>query len=318
MNKKHLLTIATILVMLILLLAACNISDPLNLSRGSSSSNSGTMGLSEDQTFEDWVEMASDVVVAEFVTQRRFGYDATEFEFIVHERIFGDAADTIFVYTWDRETGGPENEPQFTAGTQYLLLLQTTIGVFSTMHDDGFRFWSDLMLDLDDPSSGTMYNEPLNLHSTGLNFNSSRLTRESIISYVSALPHNPIIPQRLFIRSDDLEDIITGSPSVLIVEVNEPLRMAGEGFPSGLRVPTDIYYTTVVEVLKGDDWQVGDVARIVFIGGTVFPGERHIVSVTADDPRTPHNSYFHILSSRHSLHPIDQLDDIIDIISPIR
>ena len=312
MNKKYILTIAMISVMLALLLTACNTSNPLFGLRGSWSSGSGSFGLSGHRTFEDWVGLASDVVVAEFVTQRRFGYDASEFEFIVHERIFGDAADTIFVYTWDRETDWQRNEPQFTVGAHYLLLLETTLGVFSAMHDDGFRFLSDLMLDLNDPSGGTMHNEPLASHASGINFNSRNLTRERIISYVSTLPRDPI-PQRLFIRSDNLEDIITDSPHVLIIEINEPWRLASEGFVSSLTLPNDIYNATVVEVLKGD-WQVGGLVEVVVFADTVSPGETHIVSITPSSPVATSNSGFHRLSSRHSQHSWDQLNEIRQIL----
>jgi len=308
MKKKYILSIAMISVMLALLFSACNASNPLSGLRGPSSSGSGSLGLSGHDTFEFWAGRAADVVVAEFVTQRRFKYAGTEFEFIVHERIFGDAADTIFVYTWDEETGGPENDPQFAVGAQYLLLLETIAGVFSTIHDDGFMFLGDLVLDLNNPSVGTMYNQPLSLHSTGLNFNSRNLTKERIISYVSTLPRDPI-PQRLFIKSDILEDIITGSPHVLIVEIGEPYRLTSIRSGAGIRLPTDIYNATVVEVLKGD-WQVGGLVEVVVFADTVFPGETHIVSIAPSNPTNAAPSGLQRLSSRNSLHSMSQLDEI--------
>ena len=318
MNIRRILLTIIILVISALLLAACGgVSDThseINVS--TSSGFSGAMGLSKYLTFEDAAMMATDIVVAEFVAQRPFTQSATEFEFIVHERIFGNAADRIFVYTFNifgfsvMGTGYSfmDSERQFTTGTQYLLLLNKTVDIYANFHEDGFVLFTDLMLDLNDPSRSTMYNEPLTLHSTGMNFDSRSLTSEEIISYVYALTRNNT-PARDHIRSENLADIIKGSPYVLIVDITQPRRLAHEGMQTGSR-STDIYYTTVVEVLKGDK-QVGDLVRVIFFADTVFPGERHIVSIT---PRNPDAPYFYGFTSRNSLHTTDQLDEIISII----
>ena len=309
MNRKCLLIISSIALMIVLLFTAYNSSMYIIGPRGvtATSGGSGIMGLSGHRTFEDIIEMATDVVVAEFVAQRPFGQFVTEFEFIVHDRIFGNAADTIFVYTDDIEGEFSSNDLQFTTGTQYLLALIKLADVYNSMHDDGFVFITDIMLDLNNPSRSTMHNEPLSLHSR-MNFNSRSLTSEGIVSYVRTLPRNPV-PTNVFITSGNLEDIINGSPYVLIIEINEPRRLAGGGLHSDIR-STDIYFTTVVEVLKGDI-QVGDLIEIVFFAGTVFPGETHIVSTAP----VSQNSNFQRFTSRQSLHPMTQLGEIIEILT---
>jgi len=282
------------------------------------SSGAGAIGLTMMYlTFEDAAHSATDIVIAEFVTQRPFGQTATEFEFIVHERISGDAAEIIFVYAFndaDFSVAGighsfADGERRFKEGESYLLLLEKIGDVYASFHHNGFFFITDLILDLSNPSKSTMYGEPLTAHSSGINFNIRNLTREDIISYVGGLAQNNI-PIRSFIASENLEDIIEGSPYVLVVEITEPRRMASQGFGSDLR-STDIYYVTVVESLKGDI-QIGDVIRVIFFADTVFLGEKHIVSIV---PRVQHDPYFHGFTSRNSLHSIDQLDEIITIIS---
>jgi len=328
MIKKHISSIIAISAIVVIFLAAYGISNlqpqagaayiSSNTQTGTSVSttSSGGWAISNSLiylTFEEAAQMSTDVVVAEFVGQRPFGQSQTEFEFIVHERIFGNAADRIFVYTHDntRNTvmiaghSSMDSDRQFTTDTQYLLLLYKIADVYANTHEDGFVFLTDLILDLNDPSISTMYNEPLTLHSTGMNFNSRSLTSEEVVSYVSNLTRNNT-PARDFIRSDSLEDIIEGSPCVLIVEISEPWRMARYGV-MGLN---DIYYTTVVEVLKGDK-QIGDLVRVFFFADTVFPGERHIVSIEQLIEGDP---FFYVFTSRNSLHSTAQLDEIIALI----
>jgi len=270
-------------------------------------------GMGSRWTFESAVEIATDIVVAEFVECRPFGQTATEYEFIVHDRIYGNAADTIFVYVVYHEMHRSFSEPafHFDAGTQYLLTLVKLVNVYSSFHEDGFTFASDLILNLDDPSGSTMYGQPLSAHSE-MNFDSIGLTRDHVISYVRSLPRDPFLTiGSVLIKSDDLRDIITGSPNVVVIEITEPHSLASHGYGSEF-TQTDIYYITVVEVLKGD-MQIGDIIPVIFFADTVFTGETHIVSITPSDPTSP-NPYFHDFTSRHSLHCMTQRDEIIRII----
>jgi len=320
MDRKCLLAVGIISLTLVLLFTAYNSSMHIISPRGrgvaAASGNMGTMdmdmgfsmGMGVRWTLESAIEVATDVVVAEFVTSRPL-QGATEYEFIVHDRVFGNAADTIFVYLVYAESGRRIASPefQFTTGTQYLLALRKLADVYSRFHQDGFIFTTGLILDINDPSRSTINNEPLSSHSR-MNFNSRSITSREIISYVHTLPHIPFAADgRVFIASDNLEDIINGSPYVVIVQIGRPHRIATEG------MRTDIYHTTVVDVLKGD-MQVGDLLRVVYFAGTVSPGETHIISITPSSPTNP-NPHFHRFTSRHSLHSPDQLDEIISIIT---
>ena len=315
MNKKYTSIIVIVSIMVILLLAACN----TQFGFGDITTSSGgmrVMGSVRYLTFEDAAQAATDVVVAEFVAQRPFGESLTEFEFIVHERIFGNAADRIFVYTFSstnsaiRVVGGSfmDDDRQFTTNTQYLLLLEKLANVYANTHEDGFLFLTNLVLDLDDPSGSTMHNESLSRHSSGMNFNSRSLTKDMITSYVRALTQDNT-PVRDYIRSDKLVDIIEGSPYILVVEIAEPRSLSSEGLSTDW-METDIYYVTVVEVLEGD-MQIGDLLQVIFFANTVFTGERHIVAITPSDPNT---RYFYRFTSRNSLFRMDQLGEILEIL----
>ncbi|MCL2362966.1 MAG: copper amine oxidase N-terminal domain-containing protein, partial [Defluviitaleaceae bacterium] len=203
---------------------------------------------------------------------------------------------------------------QFTTDTQYLLVLLKIGNVYSRIYDYGLGFITDLIVDLDDPSRSRMYGEPLSMHSQ-LTFNGS-LSRERILSHVRSLPRDPFpFPARMFITSEYLADIINGSPYVLVIEIYEPESLCGWG-PEAI-VSTDIYYVTVVEVLKGN-MQVGDVLRVIFYAGTVSTGETHIVSIWPTSVTNP-NPFFHEFTSRNSLRCMEQRDEIMAIIrGPIR
>jgi len=308
MIRERILRISIIPLIIVLLLTAY--SSGMHIM-----THSVRAGMLSPDPFYNAMAVSTDIVVAEFVAQRPFGEYRTEFEFIVHDRIFGNTADTIFVYSSNIPVtiGGVSSDAvQFATGTRYLLPLIKIMDIYSDVHDDGFVFTTNLILDLDNPSRSTIRHEPLSLHSR-MNFNRRGLTSGRIISYVRTLPRTPFTTRnRVFITSDCLDDIITGSPYVLIVEVNNPSRLAGIA-PSGERMPDDIYYTTVVEVLKGD-MQVGDSLRIIFFADTVFPGETHIVSIAPSIPNST-NPHFLRFTSRHSLHSPDQLDEIISIIT---
>jgi len=151
-----------------------------------------------------------------------------------------------------------------------------------------------------------MYNEPLSIHATGVDFNNSKLTRAQLISYVQEkTANNP--PGRTHIRSTDIVDIIIGSPYVVVVEVTELVRLS-----SGTNdwFDTDIYHSTIIHSLKGE-MQIGTDLEIIFNANTVKTGELHIVAIEWSFE----GSAFHILTSKNSLFSIYQLDEIMQVIA---
>jgi len=271
-------------------------------------------------TFEEALLRSTDVVIAQYVGHRPFGETLTEFQFTVLDRILGYAADTIFVYTSNRHVSISDDpgrvsyynrgELSFTHGTNYLLPLEKLRGSHGKTHDDGFLFIHNLVINLEDPTESTMYGESLSLHVSGvapaeMNFTNNNVMRSDIISFVRDFTANNTLA-RIPIRSEDIEDIIHGSPHVLVVEVNEPFRLVAQQATRDW-VETDIYNVTVLQTLKGD-FNAGNSLLMIFLAYTVQPGERHIIAIEPVDTRGLYQ-----FTSRNSLFHMNQLTEIMQI-----
>jgi len=281
----------------------------------------------------------TDVVIVEYVGHRPFGENLLEFEFIVLDRILGDAADRIFVYEervearvmgYERSVEFIPGDFSFTHGTEYLLPLRKINSPYSKLHEDGFTFMFNIAINLDEPASSMMYSEPLYLHAEGLEF-SRNVSEQEIVSYISELTIDDP-PRRTFIRSEKMEDILYESPYVFVVEIGEPVRLSHEMSNRNWRMPNDLYNVTIVQVLKGyidveyvetraaaariaaqeqDATAIGAGFVVTFFADTVFPGERHIV---AGVPIEDGSAWFDF-TSRNSLFGMDQLDEIVAILA---
>ncbi|MCL2408100.1 MAG: hypothetical protein FWC96_00585 [Oscillospiraceae bacterium] len=263
-------------------------------------------------TFEQvLLHVSTDIVIANYVGSRPFGETVTEFEFTVLDRILGYAADTIFVYASNvnesvmGDTEGLRYNPStltFNSGTDYLLVLRKLGGAYMKTHPDGYVFSRNLIINLDNLDLSTMYNESLSLHTTEINFNSRSLDREQLLAFIAEKTANNT-PGRGHIRSKNIVDIVTGSPYILIVEINEFIARAATDFMHNATC-----FVTVVEVLEGDI-DVGP-ETMVFFADTVQPGERHIVAAERLD-----GGSFLVFTSRNSLFRLDQRDEILAILS---
>jgi len=312
-----------ILMMLVLLIAltlsACTAYDPI--------SEQTEYALSEQPrfeatyhylTFEEALsEFATDVVIVQYVDHRPFGDNLLEFEFIVLERVLGYAADRIFVYvdpTIEADVFGSDmavvyrpGDLTFTHGTTYMLALIGIDSPYANTRENGFTFIRNIVINLDDTASSMMYSEPLALHSESLDFDGSDVVQE-IISYAIELTYdNP--PAMEVIRSQAVEDITNESPYVLVVEINEPLRLSNEQESTDW-MATDIYFVTVVEALKGDI-NVGYEFVMIFNADTVLPGERHIIAIE----ELEEGIGWYRLTSRNSLFQMSQFDEITSVLS---
>jgi len=271
--------------------------------------------LVEYSTFERALLLATDVVSAKYVTHRNFGRTLIEFEFRVVDRIFGNAADKIFVYAErsyasmmgsEELTIYNESDIKFNTKTTYLLpITRINSGALGKTHEDGYLFIRNLVIDLDNPTLSTMYNESLSMHSSELDFNSSDLKANQIVTFITERTKNNALA-REHIRSDKLKDIINGSPYVWIVEINDPIRLSGKDSDWA---ETDVYNCTVIYTLKGDVEEKLDY-WITFLADTVTTGEQHIVAVE----RVETGSNMFRITSKNSLFRMDQLDEIMKII----
>ena len=197
----------------------------------------------------------------------------------------------------------------FEPGVEYLLPLINTDNPYAKTRENSFVLIRNIVIDLDEPAYSIMYSESLSAHSEEISFGEDT-SQQEIISHMDDLTRdNP--PAEEFIRSEEMEDVISGSPYILVVEVNEPFRLSDEQSTTDW-MRTDIYYTTILQVLKGDRavYDVSEELMVIFFADTVLPGEQHIVAV--ETPRE--GSTFYRFTSRNSLFHMDQLDEILAIL----
>ena len=260
-------------------------------------------------------EFTTDVVTVQHISSQPFGETLAEHEFIVLERILGNAPDRIFVYT-PRPLESPYMPPitsnhigftfAFNPETEYLLPLIRIGNPYAKTHEDGYTMVNYIVIDLDNPSNSVELGRPLSSISYDLmeiDFEANPSMKQ-IIQFISELTEgNP--SGREYIRSDRLEDIIKDSPYVFVVEINRPLRLAHEQATRDWG-ETDLFYATVVQVLKGDI-EVGANIIVSFFAYTVQRGEQHIVAV---EPLGEGSTWYRF-TSRNSLFGLEQLEEII-------
>ena len=309
-----------IVILAILLLSACNAQDIDNYMSEVAADDEYYLPVGGffsffHMTFEEAILDATDVVKVQYVGSRPHGRTVTEFEFIVLDRVVGNAADRIFVYA-SRGHGSildaeanisfSMDDLSFSLGTTYLLPLIEVWQPHTTAHEDGYLFIRNIIINLDDPAQSTMFSQSLFHDAVGLDFSSTTLSSNQVVSYVADITkNNP--PSTSYIRSHNIEEIIKGSPYVLIVEINEPFSLNRDR-PSDW-MQTDIYYFTVVRSLKGDIGYIYEF--MVFFADTVRPGEQHIVAVRS----LGEGSLSYEFTSRNSLFNMSQLDEIMEILN---
>jgi len=300
--KKY-ITILTIL--LALLLSACS---GYNNEQEFENSTPASAGM---ESFEEIIsEFATDIVVVQFVEERPFGNRLMEYEFIVIERIRGNAPDRILIYA---EIVPPDFQPpipnlEFNTDTEYLLPLIKINSAYANTHPEGFAFLERIVIDLNNPENSTGYDVSAFQHLIDVNTTSTEnFTVQSMVSHFRNIPDQSSTSFEV-IRSENIKDIINGSPFVLVVEIKEMRR------PTTINdwMSTDFFYCTIIDILKGDESirDVGDNFRILFFADTVQIGERHIVAVVPVDV----GSFSHSFTSPHSLFSMAQLDEIVAIL----
>jgi hypothetical protein len=332
---KKILRIITVVLLAILLIACTPDNNPVGVSdtpeymtEHYEGNNNGELDseLSEEiisTAFYDYLEFelvvkafTTDVVIARYINHEYLD-ESIIFEFAVSERVFGNAGDRIFIFAnqgMETQVDGEDLELDFrpgylsfSEGVDYLLPLIRIDDAYSHIQEDGFVFIRDIVIDLDNPMNSVMYSTPLYLHTEQLKLNEDT-PREDIITHVYELVKDIEITGRT-IRSNATENIINGSPYVLIIEIGEPIRLADEQINTDWGA-TDLYYVTVTESLKGNI-NAGDELVILFHADTVFYGEQHIVATM---PMSP-GSDWHEFTSRYSLFRIEQIDEIMLILN---
>ena len=322
----------------IFLLVACNSSNPKQSRHDSEVSTQITFfeenadyrastqeaewehGSFDYLTFEEALkERATDIVIAKYVGSRDFGENWRKFEFIVLERILGDATDRIFVYAQrnlhahvyrdEYEINYIPSDLEFFYGVDYLLPLTNINSPYANVYDDvdEFVFIHNAVIDLDEPSNSIMYNEPLDYHIEMIHIDENIYIVE-IVSFVEGIAEQIEDKDHwelIFIRSTEMKEIIKASPYIFIVEISEPFRLSHEQVVTDWGL-TDLYYVTIVYSLKGEV-NSGRNVIITFVADTVSIGERHIIAV---QPIAEGATHWFDFTSRYSLFSMEQLNEI--------
>jgi len=303
-----------------LVLTACTSSEIANESENIECNCGEQGGTMFHHSFEEVLALSTDVVIAQLVERRPFGGGMAEVEFFVSERIFGNASERIFVYLDNADISGwggsyRSYEAEFETGVGYLLLLSINRTIVSNFHDDGYFLVGGIpIVNLDNPMKSTMYNQSIVKHSTDLDFSDPNLSRDQIVSFAQEMtrsntPASERESHRIFIRSDDIEDIINESPEVLVVEINRLISSGGN-----CAMSSDIYTVTIVESLKGE-LEVGDKFELIFFMDMVSPGEHHIVAIRQGIIHPGRGRWSNRFTSRHGLFSLDQQQEIENIIA---
>ena len=274
--------------------------------------------LYEYKTFEELVlDGATDVVIAQYVRSQPFGDGYTEFEFKVSERLLGDATDRIFVYmyTGSAHVHGASRHIHYTPGDlvfehgiDYLLPLGRMFTLHPTNPRDGdiFIFLRQTVINLDYPEESNMFSEALDYHVEGMDFTED-VDSGLIIGFVESLTEmvdTSRIWRQIIIDSSDVYEIITYSPYVLVIKLDE-LFSSG----TSIWVSTDIFHITVIEELKGTGLHhqyqqyVTLPLGVANVGDVLIIGAQRIGDTTTE--------WFDLTtSSNYAIFNIEQLDEI--------
>jgi len=259
----------------------------------------------------------TDIVLAQFVAQRPMGRYNSQLKFTVSERILGDAADTIFVYISHHFGAEIGYGAFFKYGVNYLLPLARINWVLSNFHEDGYHMVpGHIAINLDDPTQSIMYGESIMLHTTEFDFDRRDISTETISSFMKEIASESSLQDRLpfIIRSNDIQDVVNGSPVIIVVEISEHIRSLYNCIGGN-----DWTIVTVVNSMKGQV-NVGYTFNLFFPVDSVIVGERYIVALHPSDFPSSHpitgpglyNSYR--LTSRNSVFSMEYQQRIGEIL----
>lgn len=253
-------------------------------------------------TFEEICDFATDVVIATFEGHRPYSvddYSVTEYTFNVKDRILGNSADVIKVYTQSSsdDMDGFLYPISIYPKYEYILILENE----TTVYDNTviYSFILNTAINLTDPNDSMAYGQCINKFST---FDFVNSTREDTIDYISELvkDNTPSIPLE---ESPTLDTVINNSENIVSVKVNKCDLTSTDVFHD-----IGYYYCTVTEVFKGD-LIVGREIRIILDNKDLKDTDEIIVAFNKG------SNTFYSLSTKNSAFPITHRSVIIDAIS---
>lgn len=230
-------------------------------------------------TFEELLkDYTHEIVVAEFNSLVGEEDGNLKYKFKVKETIFGeDLGNTLYVFSrlanvsvtdTDISYNG-NNSSMYKKGEEYILLISRYRSVYNKEDDVLSILESNAYLPLNDLKKSTVYNEPLTKHSQ---LTENDLNPESLIAYIKNIKKDDtnFYWGCNYIKSDALDDIVTGSDYVVELEIGE------EVYKDASPV-TDAFNCTVTKVYKGDIDVGKEFEYLIFLQNTVKTGKKYIV-----------------------------------------
>lgn len=258
-------------------------------------------------TFEELLSLSTDVVIATYQDSiSKEGY--LEQRFIINERLLGeDKGEEIRIYNPAYQTSVVDTELSYNytdikyqKGTKYLLVLERIVSVYK---DDTYLLLGNIYVPYEKVENSTIYGETLQNHSN-LKLNSDIFDIKYLKNYIIENTKNNTVLfyGNDYIRSDKLEDIISGSSYLVKVKIGDP------SFTQASDRKT--YECEIIQTLKGN--LPNKIINITFLNNTVIIGSEYIVAV--EESGNSGYKYFRI-SSKNSVFEISKTDEITALLN---
>ncbi len=262
------------------------------------------------RTFEEHLETATDVMVAEFVGyEYEDHYVDLNFKPVKVLKGQTQAAEIHVMETPD--DASPVTTPDgvvytafihnYVAGHKYLLVMERRVSVYYEY--DRYCIKGDIFIPLDDDIGCYMYQQPLQLESAELGTQGAQAAEsamQTVSQVIETSAENTVAYYgQLPVDSNSLKEASEATEYIFRVRVDEL-------YSEGLLYPTQMYWCTILESLKGalteeelERWENRVVIK--FRKGEVEPGEEYLLLLS----RVTETSRMFIYSSTEaSVHPI--------------
>lgn len=210
----------------------------------------------------DVINSSTNIVLGTYIGIEE-GFGQNEFLFSVNDTLRGESDEEIYIEIQDL------SENLFKGGHQYYLFLTKHISVYHSHEHYVINCWYSY----DDPQVSEL---------------------KQMIALSSVIPTPIGLP---FTASENLIDILSVSPTILVVEV-------GKTMLRGTYAPTEIHDCQIRQLLRGS--QIFSNVKINFFQNTVSEGEIYVVLLAQDGETTP----YYTLSSRNSVYTVEQAKEI--------
>lgn len=309
------ISIAIVLALAFAVFAGCTETEVSAFREVDAPSVAPGMQQRTDLQFEEFVDMATDILTATFVEHAGSKSDgSSELRFLVGDILKGSYAgeEILVCVTPSYQSDGTYQEYNFVEEHDYLLIVEEHI-----MRSDEYnRYYllGDLFIPLDDNIGAYMNYTPLEsddiatevLDADSDHETSEELSNDYLLSYTTELCENSpeTAPAGIpYTRETAIEDIVPASEFILLVTVGENFTgMSG----------TDIRFCTVDEIIKGDSTIPNEILIAFMENEAIVPGYRCCVLINRADGADSSSRVF-AESSPNSVIPLSDTETVQEV-----